>query len=226
MEVNFILEVLEIALLDLALCGDNVGVIALATRNLPKKYERLASLIGITGAILLRIYFAICVSFFLKIDKVPLKLFGGIILIKVTWDLIVPDKKEKEKEVKESEKFWDAVLAVIIADISMSLDNVLAIAGAANGDMLLIMAGIALNIPIIFFGSQFVVNMMRKFPIVIYAGAAILAYTSINMITEDTLFMKYIKLPYAIDIFIPFIAGAMTILYGLYMIYFCNKINN
>ncbi len=215
---TFILGILEIALLDLTLCGDNIGVIALATRNLPDKKAKAASLVGISGAILLRIYFAACITVFLRIKWLPIRFIGGLILIKVTWDLIKPQKEEMMRGVDESKGFWDAVISVIIADISMSLDNVLAIAGAANGNMLLITFGILLNIPIIFFGSQFVINLMHKYAIVIYAGGAILAFTSVRMILEDHIFMHYVHMPITLTHLLPIAMAVITLIYGSYMI--------
>lgn len=212
--ITLILGVLEITLLDLVLCGDNIGIIALATRDLPKKSAKLASFIGITGAIILRIYFAACISVFLKVKWIPLRLIGGIILAKVTWDLIKSNHEEEEYLGKENKKFWDAVFSVIIADISMSLDNVLAITGAADGNMILIAFGILLNIPIIFFGSQFVVKLMKRNPMVIYAGGAILAFTSVRMILEDALFKHYITLADNVDKILPWIAAVITLIYG------------
>jgi YjbE family integral membrane protein len=212
--ISFILGVLEITMLDLVLCGDNIGIIALATRNLPKKSAKLASLIGISGAIILRIYFAACISVFLRIKWIPLRLVGGLILAKVTWDLIKSNHEGEEYRGKENKRFWDAVISVIIADISMSLDNVLAITGAADGDMVLITFGILLNIPIIFFGSQFVVRLMKKNPMVIYVGGAILAFTSVRMLMEDNLFKHYITLAHNVDKILPMIVALITLVYG------------
>ena len=213
--ITMLLGILEITMLDLVLCGDNIGIIALATRNLPKKSAKLAGLIGISGAILLRIYFAACISVFLKVKWFPIRLIGGVILMKVTWDLIKSNHEEEEYHVNNSQKFWDAVIAVIIADISMSLDNVLAIAGAADGNMFLITFGILLNIPIIFFGSQFVLKLMKKNPMVIYIGGAILAFTSVRMILEDNLFKHYINVPHNAAKLLPLALALLTIMYGL-----------
>jgi YjbE family integral membrane protein len=216
---SFFLGILQITLLDLALCADNIGIIALATKNLNEKSARRASLLGIAGAILLRIYFAACISVFFKARWLPIKLLGGFILIKVTWDLIKPrSPKTKRHTLKESEKFWDAVFTVLIADITMSLDNVLAIAGASNGNIMLIFFGILLNVPIIFFGSQFVINLMKKSAVVVYFGASILAYTSFNMIIEDYWFNKIVHLNHLFASFIPISAALLTFLYGLYLI--------
>lgn len=218
-KLTLVIGILQITLLDLALCGDNIGVIALATRNLPNHLARYASIIGIAGAIFLRIYFAACLSLFLKVKWLPIGLIGGIVLIKVCWDLIKPQAEEKYRTINESEKFWDAVLAVIIADVTMSLDNVLAIAGASNGNFTLIIFGILLNIPIIFLGSQLVVNLMRKHAIVIYIGGSILAYTSIRMILEDYWFKYYIHISPKLSALFPLLASIATLIYGFFMIY-------
>ncbi|NLP27817.1 MAG: YjbE family putative metal transport protein [Clostridia bacterium] len=217
LNIGLILGILEIALLDLVLCGDNIGIIALATRNLPAKSARLAGIIGVSAAIGLRIYFAICISAFLKVKWIPLRLIGGLILAKVTWDLIkATEIEEEEYNGKSAQKFWDAVIAVILADISMSLDNVLAIVGAANGNLRLIVIGIFLNIPIIFFGSQYVIKLMEKRPMVVYLGGSVLAYTSVKMIMEDNLFLHYFPLPQTIGKLLQLSVALAVILYGYY----------
>lgn len=214
----FMMEIFEITLLDLALCGDNIGVIALATRNLSAKKAKLASFIGISGAIVLRIIFACFITLILAINWLPIKLVGGILLIKVTWDFVKPGNNEETETIKESRRFWQVVYCVIIADISMSLDNVLAIAGTADGNVLLIIFGIALNIPIIFFGSQFVADLMKKYTIVIYLGAAILCHTAFQMILEDNLVVKYIQLSEVFTKLFPWIMALITLIYGISMI--------
>jgi len=212
----FILGVLQIAILDLTLCIDNIGVIALATRNLPGKYARKAGLFGITGAIGLRIIFACFMTLILAINGVPIKFIGGLLLVKITWDFIKPYPEEEETaKVKQANKFWEAVGTIILADISMSLDNVLAIAGAANGNIWLIIFGIAFNIPLLFFGSQFVAKLMTKYRIMIYIGGAVLAHTAFNMIMEDQIVSSHI--PHLMTIVLPWLMAAATLLYGVYL---------
>lgn len=214
--LNIIIGILQITLLDLVLSGDNVGVIALATKNLSPEYAKKASLMGIFGAVALRIFFACIITYIMMIQWLPIKLLGGILLVKITWDLIKPEEEEAHNEVKSEDKFLKAVLSIIIADLSMSIDNVLAIGASAHGNVLLIVFGIMLNIPILFFGSKLVANLMKKYTIVIYIGAAILAHTAFGMILEDRLLDAYVN-----DLagtMIPLIAGVLTLVYGFMVI--------
>lgn len=214
----FIIGVLQITVLDLTLSGDNIGVIALATKKLPAISAKKARLIGITGAIGLRVIFACVITLIMNIQWLPIKLVGGLILVKITWNFIKPECQKDDCDVKKQDKFWEAVAIIIIADISMSLDNVIAIASAADGDVLLIIFGILINIPIIFFGSQFVSNLMRNHPIVIYLGAGILAHTSFKMILEDNLTIKYVGLTPIVSLIIPWIFAIGILFYGYLII--------
>jgi len=210
----FIIGVLEITILDLTLSGDNIGIIALATKNLSPKYAKKASSIGIAGAIGLRIVFACIITQIINVQWLPIKLVGGLILVKITWDFIKPERRDDELKLKKISRFWDAVFIIIIADISMSLDNVLAIASTADGNVSLIVIGILINIPIIFYGSQFVSKLMKEHPLVIYLGGAILAHTSFKMILEDNLTIKYIGLSPIVSEIIPWIFAIFILVYG------------
>ncbi|HKM33503.1 MAG TPA: TerC family protein [Lachnospiraceae bacterium] len=208
--------VLQITILDLTLSGDNIGVIALVTRRLPEESAKLASLLGIAGALIMRIIFACVLTYVLAVSWLPIRLLGGFLLIKITWDFIKP-KQEEAHEMKEAHALKDAIFTIIIADISMSLDNVLALAAAADGRIVLLVIGILLNIPIIFFGSKFVADLMNKFEIVIYVGGALLAHTSIKMIFEDQLFEKYIHLPVVAGSIIPWCVALLVLFYGFHI---------
>lgn len=213
----FVIGALQIAVLDLTLCADNIGVIALATKNLPAEYSRKATIYGISGAVSLRILFSCFMTLLLSISSVPIKLIGGLLLIKITWDFIKPcDDEEECINVKQTNKFWEAVGVIIIADVSMSLDNVLAIAGAADGRLMLIVFGIALNIPVLFFGSQYVSSLMKKYKITIYIGGAVLAHTALKMIFEDSII--YSRTPHLLGIVIPWLIAVATLIYGIYTV--------
>ncbi|HEY8889729.1 MAG TPA: TerC family protein [Clostridium sp.] len=210
----FMLGALKITILDLTLSGDNIGIIALATKKLSPEYAKKASFIGISGAIGLNVFFACIITQIMSIQWLPIKLVGGLILIKITWSFIKPECQGEDCVVKKADNFWGAVATIIIADISMSLDNVLAIASTADGNDLLIIVGVLINIPIIFFGSQFVSNLMKEHPIVIYLGGAILAHTSFKMILEDNITIKYIGLDPTLSTIIPVLLGIGVFIYG------------
>jgi YjbE family integral membrane protein len=213
----FIVGALQITILDLTLCADNIGVIALATKNLPIEFSRKATIYGISGAISLRILFACFMTLLLNVSSVPIKLIGGLLLVKITWDFIKPSNDDDEgSNIKQTNKFWEAVGVIIIADVSMSLDNVLAIAGAADGHLWLIVFGIALNMPVLFFGSQYVSNLMKKYKIAIYIGGAVLAHTAFKMIFEDSII--YSHTPHLIGIILPWLIAAATLIYGIYTV--------
>jgi YjbE family integral membrane protein len=219
----FMMKALQITLMNLVLSGDNIGVIALATRNLPQKHAKSASFIGIFAAMFLRIVFTCLLTYILLIQWLPIRLIGGLILIKITFDFIKPESNkedksesnEDDKSVRASNKFTRAIFSIIAADITMSLDNVLAIASLADGSTILIIFGLVLNIPIIFFGSQLVAKLMNKYPIVTYIGAAILAHTSFKLIFEDNLTINLLT-PVAVHA-ISYGAAVLTIIYGLYI---------
>lgn len=216
--IPYIMPVLQIALLNIVLSGDNVGVIALAIRNIDPKSAKKISLIGITGAIVLRIFFASILTLILDIEWLPIKLVGGILLLKITWDLINEDDIEEHSEngATAESTFWKAVLSIVIADLSMSLDNVLAIAATANGNVWLITFGILINIPIIFFGSQFVADLMKKYKITIYIGGAILMHTALAMILEDKLVIPYVN--HIVALALSWLLAIAVLVYGYYRI--------
>lgn len=212
----FMMSALQITIMDLVLSGDNIGVIALATRNLPKKHAKTAAFIGIFAALFLRITFACFLTYILMIQWLPIRLVGGILLIKITYDFIKPESNEEGTKVRTSNKFMGAVFSIIAADITMSLDNVLAIASIADGNTTLIIFGLILNVPIIFFGSQLVSKLMNKYPIVTYIGAAILAHTSFKLLFEDNLTVNLLT-PIMVNA-ISYGAAVLTIIYGFYII--------
>lgn len=209
-------SILQITLLDITLSGDNVSVIALAIRNLPEKKAKLASLIGVGGAVGLRILFTCIISLIMAVEWLPIKLIGGLLLIKITWNLLHMEEAQENSEVNVSNSLWKAVISIIIADLSMGLDNVLAIAGAANGSILLIIFGLSLSIPIIFLGAKYVAILMNKYEIIVYIGAGLLIYTAINMIANDNLISKYVS--HLASELAAIIIGAAVVVYGVIII--------
>lgn len=212
----FMVKAIQITMLDLVLSSDNIGVIALATRNLPKKHAKTATFIGIFAAMFLRVIFACFLTYILMIQWLPIKLVGGILLVKITYDFIKPQSNKEDLKVSSSNKLMGAIFSIIAADVTMSLDNVLAIASLADGSTVLIIFGLILNVPIIFFGSQIVSKLMIKYPIATYIGAAILAHTSFKMLFEDRLTVNLLS--HSMVNIVSYGAAVLTIIYGFYII--------
>ncbi|WP_174615911.1 TerC family protein [Virgibacillus ihumii] len=185
-----IFSLVNIIAIDVVLSGDNAVVIAMATKALPKHQRNKAILIGTGGAVLLRILFAILIVFLLQAPLVHL--IGGILLIGIAVNLLMED--EEETEIKSSGTIIKAVGTIIMADAIMSLDNVVAIAGAANGHLGMIAIGVAVSIPIMIFGSKLIVRMMDRYAWIAYVGAGILAWTAGGMIMEDQVVMDWFNL--------------------------------
>lgn len=179
-----ILALLSILMIDIVLSGDNAIVIALASRNLPKEQQKKAIFWGTGGAILVRVILTIFVLFLLEIPY--LQLIGGILLLWIAYKLLTDDKHEDDvSTIKGSRSLGVAIRTIIFADIVMSLDNVIAVAGAAKGHVPLIIIGIAISIPIMVWGSQLILRIMERYPVILYIGVAILAWTGADMILKD-----------------------------------------
>lgn len=176
------LALLQIIIIDIVLSGDNAVVIAMATKSLPKRSQNKAIAFGTAGAVILRIVLAIIIVYLLQIPYV--RLIGGILLLWVSYNVLVV-KKEKSKNIKSSNGLLKAFLTIIVADLVMSFDNVVAIVGAAKGQMLLITIGVVISIPIMVFGSKLIVSVLEKHRWVAYIGSAILAWTAGDMMTDD-----------------------------------------
>lgn len=177
----------QIILIDILLGGDNAVVIALACRGLPPKQRKMGIIYGTAGAILLRV---ILIAFALALLSIPyLKLVGGLLLVWIGVKLLVPQEEEEHGSIQSSDRLWGAVKTVIIADLVMSVDNVLAIAGAAESagqhQLPLVIFGLLVSIPIIVAGSQIVLKLMDRFPIIITLGGMLLGWIAGQMIYTD-----------------------------------------
>ncbi len=180
MEAEFLTSLLSIVMLDLLLAGDNAIVIGLAARRLPSDQQKKVILWGTVGAIFVRIIATLAVVWLLKIPG--LLLAGGILLIWIAYKLL---GEEKEHNMEASSSFWGAIRTIIIADAIMGLDNVLAVAGAAHGNFLLVVIGLFISVPIMVWGSQKIVKATNRFPWLITAGGAVIAWTAAKMIVDE-----------------------------------------
>ena len=175
---------LAIILIDLGLAGDNAIVIALAARNLPAEHQNKAIMWGTVGAIVVRSAMTVGVVWLLKIPG--LMLVGGLGLLWIAFKLI-SDTSEDEHEGSGATTFWGAMKTIIVADALMGVDNVLGVAGAANGDFTLVVIGLLISIPIVVLGSKLVLRLVEKWPVIIHLGAAVLAFTAAQMIINEKL---------------------------------------
>ena len=194
---EFWIAVGQIIMIDILLGGDNAVVIALACRKLPPAQRRLGILWGTAGAIALRV---VLIFFALTLLQIPfLKLVGAALLIWIGVKLLLPEEEDGHGEIQASDKLWAAVKTVIVADLVMSVDNVIAIAGAAEsagGDhtMPLVIFGLLVSIPIIVWGSQLVIKLMDRFPMVIVAGGMLLGWIAGTMAVTDPAVLGWMPL--------------------------------
>jgi YjbE family integral membrane protein len=192
---HFWVAVGQIIMIDILLGGDNAVVIALACRQLPPHQRTKGILWGTAGAIVLRV---ILIAFALTLLQVPyLKLVGAILLIWIGIKLLMPQDDDAHGNIQASDKLWGAVKTVIIADLVMSVDNVIAIAGAAQGageqhQMALVIFGLLVSIPIIVWGSQLVLKLMDRFPFIITAGGMLLGWIAGTMAHTDPALVSYL----------------------------------
>ena len=195
MTATFWLAVGQIIMIDILLGGDNAVVIALACRKLPPEQRKKGILWGTAGAIILRV---ILIVFALALLTVPyLKLVGAALLLWIGIKLLVPDDEDEHGSIESSDKLWAAVKTVIVADLVMSVDNVIAIAGAAEsagGDhkIPLVIFGLLVSIPIIVWGSQLVIKLMERFPAIIVAGGMLLGWIAGTMAVTDPAVLPYL----------------------------------
>lgn len=183
--------VLSVILIDLVLGGDNAIVIGLAARNLPKQIQKKVIFWGTAGAIAIRILATFLVVFLLRIPG--LQLAGGLVLIWMAYKLLTDEKKDHE--AKECTDFKTAIITIIVADFAMGLDNILAIAGTAQNNFMVVVLGLLISIPLIVFGSTIVIRLIEHFPLIIYIGSAVIAHTAGTMITHES-FVKSLLAPY------------------------------
>jgi YjbE family integral membrane protein len=212
---TFWLAVGQIIMIDILLGGDNAVVIALACRKLSPDLRSKGIFWGTAGAIVLRV---ILIFFALTLLKVPyLKIVGALLLLWIGIKLMMPEEGDEHGSINASEKLWSAVKTVIVADFVMSLDNVIAIAGAAEGSgnadhqMPLVIFGLLVSIPIIVWGSQLVIKLMDRFPFIITAGAMLLGWIAGTMAYTDPAVVDWVPQT-ATTKYVLGVAGALFVL--------------
>ncbi len=181
----------QICVINILLSGDNAVVIALACRDLPQKQQKLAFGIGAIGIIVLMTALTAIAAYLMSLPY--LELVGSVLLLWIGIKLLAPGEEEGGDDSKAAHGFWEAVKIIIIADIVMSLDNVLGMAGAAKGHLGMLFVGMVITIPLVLFGSAMIMKLMERFPIFITLGAGLLGWVAGEMVISDPAFKGAIE---------------------------------
>ncbi|NLC06618.1 MAG: TerC family protein [Syntrophomonadaceae bacterium] len=209
----------SIVVIDLVLGGDNAIVIALAAKSLPPEQRKTAIIWGTLGAVGVRVSLTAVALYLLSIPL--LQFVGGLMLVWIAFKLLLNDNQNgtnKAGGIKSGKNILDAVKIIILADLLMGIDNVIAIAGAARGSIFMVMFGLAISIPIIVWGSTFILRLMERFPFIIYLGGGVLAWTAGQMIAEDPIILR--EAGYFIpcfEIIVPVITLILVLSLGYYL---------
>ena len=179
-----------IVVIDLVLAGDNAIVIALAARNLPKAVQRRAIIWGTVGAVVVRASLTVAVLWLLEVPG--LMGAGGVLLVWIAYRLLAGDNSGNDHEFAAASGFWSAMRTIVIADAVMGMDNVLAVAGAAHGSVLLVVIGLLISIPIVVWGSTLILNWLERFPGLLYVGGGVLAWTAAKMLADEPLLQEWL----------------------------------
>jgi YjbE family integral membrane protein len=190
LSAEFFSALIAIIIIDLVLAGDNAIVIALAARNLPPHLRKKAVIWGTFGAIAVRTAMTLVVVWLLRIPG--LMLLGGALLVWIAYKLLAENDEGDGHQVATATTFWGAMKTIIVADAVMGLDNVLAVAGAAHGSFLLVVLGLLISIPIVIWGSQLILKWVERFPIIVYIGGGVLAWTAAKMMVSEPLAKPYL----------------------------------
>ena len=181
---DFIVGLLKIIWINILLSGDNAVVIALAARGLPPHQQKKAIMFGSGAAVVLRIGLTIIAARLLELEG--LQIIGGLLLLWIGAQLLA-DEEESDEEAKEHANLMSAIRTILIADLVMSLDNVIGVAAAAKGDQTLLIIGLAISIPLVVFGSSMMIKLMERFPVIILLGAALIGWVGGETIVSDVL---------------------------------------
>ena len=201
----------KIAVINVVLSGDNAVVIALACRSLPEKQQKRAFIIGTGGIVVLMTLLTAFAAMLMNLPYV--QLIGSILLVWIGIKLLMPE--DEEGNVKDSSNFWEAVRTIIIADIVMSLDNVLGMAGAAKGHYGMLFIGLLITMPLILFGSAMLMKLMERFPVFITIGAGLLGYVAGEMAVGDLAVKHYVELhAHILDYLSPLVGAAFVVMAG------------
>ncbi|OPX91549.1 MAG: Integral membrane protein TerC family protein [Pelotomaculum sp. PtaB.Bin013] len=206
-------SVLSIIVIDIVLGGDNAVMIAMACKALPVEQRKKAIVLGTVGAVIVRVAMTAVALYLLKIPL--LQFAGGVLLVWIALKLLL---EEKEVECKVAKSLFNAIYIIIMADVVMGIDNVLGIAGAAQGSLERVIFGLLFSVPIIVWGSTIILKWLDRYPAIVYVGSGVLAWTAGKMIVKDIIIYKNIGqyIPY-FDFALPVAVLIFVLATGLYI---------
>ena len=205
------LALFKIAVINIVLSGDNAVVIALACRSLSPKDQRKAFIVGTGGIVVLMTLLTSCAALLMTLPYI--QLVGCVLLLWIGIKLLLPE--DEGGDVKESANFWSAVKTIIIADIVMSLDNVLGMAGAAQGHLGMLFLGLLITMPLILFGSAMLVRLMERFPSFVVIGAGLLGYVAGDMAVGDPAVKTYVDTHvHFLEMLAPIVGALLVVVAG------------
>lgn len=189
---EFLSALMAIIVIDLVLAGDNAIVIALVARKLPQHLQRITIIGGTLGAVVVRVTMTLAIVWLLNVPG--LLLVGGLLLVWIAYKLLAPVQEEKKGVHLSAAQvgLWAAIRTIIVADAVMGLDNVLGVAGAAQGDFMLVVVGLLISIPIMIVGSTLILKWVERYPVIIYVGATVLAWTAAKMIVQEPVINEFL----------------------------------
>jgi YjbE family integral membrane protein len=206
---EFWFGLLNIILIDIILSGDNAVVIALACRSLPPKHQKVGVILGAGAAVTLRVIFAIFIVYLLDVPY--LKVVGGLLLFWVGYKLMMP--QNEEGEVQSGANLFQAIKIIVIADAVMSLDNVIAVAAASKGSVVLLILGLLISIPLVVFGATMLLKMIDRMPWIVPGGAALIGYIGAEIALRDPSWQAWIDANYHWAHFVVPLIGAIGLVF-------------
>jgi YjbE family integral membrane protein len=210
-DAQFFLSVLSIIMIDLVLAGDNAVVIAMAVRHLPIHQRRKGIVLGAGAAVALRVVATFFVAQLLRVSLV--KLAGGAAVLWIAVHLFVDASDEDDKDMK-AQSLWHAVRLIVIADISLSIDNMLAVGGASHGNLVLLIFGLIVSVPFVVMASNFLSTLMARYPVIVVAGAALLGKVATEMMLGDPWVMQVFPLTHWQQVALEACGAAAVVLAG------------
>ena len=208
MTPDFWIGLLKIIWINIILSGDNAVVIALAARSLPAEQQKKAILFGSGAAVALRIVLTVVAAKLLALSY--LQIIGGILLLWVGTQLLGGEDEEEDGGEQKS-GLWVAVRTILIADLVMSLDNVIAVAAAAKGSMTLLVLGLAISIPLVIFGSKIMIKLMDRFPVIVILGAALIGWVAGETIVSDVALQPIVEANHWMHTAFPVLGAAIVL---------------